>query len=70
MTKEQEKQRDESRKQWLDRLDLYIKYTKLPHDDENFFHPSELVELIYDIPNYDITEEDRKKYLKKLGVKV
>lgn len=69
MTRQQEKDREESRKEWLERLDLYVKYTKLDHDDEDFMHTSDLVELIYEIPDYDITDENRKKYLKKLGVK-
>lgn len=70
MTKQQEKERAESRQEWLERLDMYIKYTKLDHEDEDFFHTSDLTELIYDISDYDISDEDRKKYLKKLGVKI
>ena len=70
MTKQQEKERAESRQEWLERLDMYIKYTKLDHDNEDFIHTSDLVELIWDVPDYDISDEDRKKYLKKLGVKV
>ena len=70
MTKQQEKERNESRQEWLERLDKLIKCTKLDHNDEDFIHVSDLVELIWDIPEYDISDDNRKKYLRKLGVKV
>ena len=70
MTKEQKKAQEESRKEWLDRLSRLIKHTKLDHNHEDFMHVSDLIELVYDIPDYDISDEDRNKWLKKLGVKI
>lgn len=57
-----------SRKQWRERLTYYVECTKLPHDDEEYFHPSESIELIDDIPEFDLSKADRRKYLGMLGV--
>lgn len=61
-------QQKEDRKEWVKRLDYLVSCTKLNHDDENYMYIGDLIDLIYDTPEYDISDYNRKKYLKLCGV--
>ena len=65
MSSEQKK----SRREWIKRLDKLVECTKLDHSDEDYMHPSDLIdEIIDEIPKYDISNKMRERYLKMLGV--
>lgn len=71
MSPEQKKVQAKSRREWIKRLDYLVSCTKLSHDDPEYIHPSDLVEdILYEIPDYDITKGNRNKYLKMCGVDV
>lgn len=63
-----QKQKD-SRKQWRKRALYLIECTKLDHNNEEYMYVGDLIELLYDVPSYDMSDSDKKKYLGILGVK-
>lgn len=64
MTQEQK----EIRKDWRLRLSELYECTKLNPHDPQYMYQGDLIEVILDIPEYDISDSDRKKWLSKLGV--
>ncbi len=61
-------QQKDSRAEWRKRALYLIECTKLSHDSEEYMHTSDLIDLLDEVPDYDMGKADKKKYMKMLGV--